>query len=71
MKTQARLMDNGPLVLTGDTVLLDGAGVPYPAAAVVSICRCGLSDKKPFCDGSHRVKRFAHQARAPEPDADR
>jgi CDGSH-type Zn-finger protein len=66
MKSQARLIDDGPLVLIGDAVLLDGAGSPYPSAPVVSICRCGLSEKKPFCDGSHRVKRFSHQARAPE-----
>lgn len=64
-KVQARLIDNGPLVLSGDIVLLDGVSVPYPSASVISICRGGLSDKKPFCDGSHRVKRFSHQARAP------
>jgi CDGSH-type Zn-finger protein len=66
MKIQARLIDDGPLVLSGGVVLIDGAGAAYPSAAVISICRCGLSDKKPFCDGSHRVKRFCHQARAPE-----
>ncbi|WP_051953825.1 CDGSH iron-sulfur domain-containing protein [Xenophilus azovorans] len=68
MKVKARLIDDGPLVLSGDTVLIDGAGAPYPPAPVVSICRCGLSDKKPFCDGSHRVRRFSHQARAPRLD---
>jgi CDGSH iron-sulfur domain-containing protein 3 len=68
MKSQARLFDDGPLVLSGEIVLVDGKGTPYPSASVVSICRCGLSDKKPFCDGSHRVKRFSHQARACEPN---
>jgi CDGSH-type Zn-finger protein len=68
MEAQARLFDDGPLVLSGSIALVDGAGVPYPSTAVVSICRCGLSNKKPFCDGSHRVKRFSNQARVPELD---
>ncbi len=24
---------------------------------VVAVCQCGLSQNKPFCDGSHRVTR--------------
>jgi CDGSH-type Zn-finger protein len=63
MTVSIKLVDDGPLLLTGDVVVTDGAGAAYPAARVVSLCRCGLSDDKPFCDGSHRVKRFAHKAR--------
>ncbi len=68
MKTGAQLVDDGPLLLTGDIVLTDGKGVAYPPQRVVSICRCGLSETKPFCDGSHRVKQFQHRARvSPNP----
>ena len=44
---------NGPYVLTGKVVLLDidkGAGASESGC---SLCRCGASKNKPFCDGSH------------------
>ena len=44
---------NGPYVLTGKVVLLDidkGAGASVSSC---SLCRCGASKNKPFCDGSH------------------
>ena len=44
---------NGPYVLKGKVVLLDidkGAGASESSC---SLCRCGASKNKPFCDGSH------------------
>lgn len=58
-----KLMDNGPYVVSGDVKVVDAAGNIFETKKVVSLCRCGLSDKKPFCDGSHRGK-FEDQARA-------
>ncbi|MGL4521117.1 MAG: CDGSH iron-sulfur domain-containing protein [Bacilli bacterium] len=53
-ETTAKVNDNGPLRITGDFLILDGEGKPYPKKPGVSICRCGLSQTQPFCDGSHK-----------------
>jgi CDGSH-type Zn-finger protein len=47
--------NNGPLRVEGDLVLLDMEGRPFGLGGrtVVSLCRCGQSANKPFCDGSH------------------
>jgi CDGSH-type Zn-finger protein len=47
--------NNGPLRLEGDITLLDQEGRPFGLAGrtVVSLCRCGQSQNKPFCDGTH------------------
>jgi CDGSH-type Zn-finger protein len=47
--------NNGPLRLEGDIVIHDQDGKPFGLAGrtVVSLCRCGQSANKPFCDGTH------------------
>jgi CDGSH-type Zn-finger protein len=40
-------MVKGPVVLKGDK------GEPIATMAVMSLCRCGGSKSKPFCDGTH------------------
>ncbi len=46
---------NGPLRVEGHIVLQDADGKEWDLAGkpAVSLCRCGLSEKRPFCDGSH------------------
>ncbi len=53
--------NNGPLLVTGsDIVLKDAAGNAYDLAGreSIALCRCGHSQDKPFCDGSHKVQGF-------------
>ncbi len=47
--------NNGPLRLEGDVTIVDAEGKPFGLAGrtTVSLCRCGLSENKPFCDGAH------------------
>ena len=47
--------NNGPLRLEGDLSIVDEGGDAFGLAgrSVVSLCRCGHSENKPFCDGSH------------------
>lgn len=52
--------NNGPLRLEGDIALCDQDGKPFGLAGrtVVSLCRCGHSSNKPFCDGTHNKAGF-------------
>ncbi len=52
-----RIRDNGPLVVEGPITVTDSEGNKFPLnpdKPAVALCRCGHSNNKPFCDGSHR-----------------
>ena len=52
-------LKNGPLILKGPAQLTDAEGKPIAYdGQQVSLCRCGHSAKKPFCDGAHRKIGF-------------
>jgi CDGSH iron-sulfur domain-containing protein 3 len=53
-KVQIKVNDNGSFRVTGDVELIDGEGNVFEAKPAFSLCRCGLSKKKPYCDGSHK-----------------
>lgn len=61
--TKITVNNNGSLRLEGDFEIVDKNGTPYGLGGreVISICRCGLSKNKPFCDGAHR-EHFEHEA---------
>jgi CDGSH-type Zn-finger protein len=61
--TKITVNDNGSLRIEGDFEIVDKRGAPYDLAGrdVISVCRCGLSKNKPFCDGSHK-NHFEHNA---------
>ncbi len=53
-KTEFRVLKNGPLQVSGNFILKGPGGVRMEAPDKVFLCRCGGSNNKPFCDGSHR-----------------
>lgn len=56
---QVQILENGPLLISGNFILKDARNNPIPVQArVAAICRCGASLKKPFCDGTHRKIEF-------------
>ncbi len=65
-KTKLTVMNNGPIRVQGEIELLDANGKPYDLGGrtVISLCRCGLSSNKPFCDGTHKKEGFKHEAGA-------
>lgn len=48
----------GPLWVRGGIEVVDAEGNPYERRNRVTLCRCGQSDNKPFCDGSHIASGF-------------
>ncbi len=62
-KTTLKVNNNGSLRVEGNFEIVDKDGNVYDLGGrdVVSLCRCGLSANKPFCDGSHR-NHFEHDA---------
>ena len=61
------VMKNGPLRLEGENLqILDPAGNAFGLGGrtVISLCRCGQSRNKPFCDGSHNHHGFQDDPQA-------
>jgi 3-phenylpropionate/trans-cinnamate dioxygenase ferredoxin subunit len=48
----------GPYTVTGSFTLLDAQGNPVVTKEKISLCRCGASTNKPFCDGTHSKVGF-------------
>ena len=44
---------DGPLRLNGNVEILSGTGRVVLRTQSARLCRCGASESKPFCDGSH------------------
>jgi CDGSH-type Zn-finger protein len=58
-KIQIRARENGPYLVTGPAVLIDAEGKESAVQGkMVALCRCGGSQNKPFCDGTHREIDF-------------
>jgi CDGSH-type Zn-finger protein len=51
---------NGPLRISGNFVIKDPQGKDFDLSGrtTISLCRCGQSQNKPFCDGSHARTGF-------------
>ena len=49
-----KVLKDGPYRVEGELTLLDADGnqIPVPGPRF-SLCRCGASSRKPFCDGTH------------------
>jgi CDGSH-type Zn-finger protein len=64
-KTKIIVNNNGSLKVDGDFEIVDAQGNVFglQGRTVVSLCRCGRSANKPFCDGSHKGN-FEHTAAA-------
>ncbi|HEV2427384.1 MAG TPA: CDGSH iron-sulfur domain-containing protein [Acidimicrobiales bacterium] len=53
---------SGPIWLRGGIPVVDAEGTPYETRNRVTLCRCGRSSNKPFCDGTHAAIGFRDDA---------
>lgn len=53
-----RVRSNGPLLCTGEIEVYDADGTLLQRSSDLVLCRCGGSQNKPFCDGSHKALGF-------------
>jgi CDGSH-type Zn-finger protein len=53
-----KIVKDGPLAIVGGIELVDGEGSKPECIEHYTLCRCGVSKNKPFCDGSHHDIEF-------------
>lgn len=65
--TKVFVRNNGPLRVEGDNITIaDETGKVWGLAGrkIISLCRCGCSNNKPFCDGAHTRVGFMSECAA-------
>ena len=68
-----RCRSNGPYLVKGLTTFTNSSGEAIATEETMALCRCGGSENKPFCDGSHRYNGFEdskHPERAKDKRSD-
>ena len=64
--TEVTCKNNGPLRVSGQFTIYDAAGNAFDLAGrtAITLCRCGLTENAPFCDGSHKRNGFESEVQA-------
>ena len=65
--TTIKASADGPYLLKGPVVVVDPAGneLHFRPGKSLALCRCGASQTKPLCDGSHSRTGFGAAEAAP------
>ena len=58
METIVEAAPNGPLMVYGNIKVKNSDGTETMKHKVTAFCRCGGSQNKPYCDGSHKKIGF-------------
>lgn len=58
VETIAEVSENGPLLVYGNITVKHNNGTVEQKNKVTAFCRCGASNNKPYCDGTHRKIDF-------------
>ncbi len=64
--TRITVNTDGSIRVEGDFAIFDPEGREFGLAGrtAISLCRCGQSQNKPFCDGSHKRTGFSDRVEA-------
>jgi CDGSH-type Zn-finger protein len=64
--TKIKVRNNGSVRIEGDFTIYDENGNVFGLGGrtTISLCRCGQSENKPFCDGSHKRVGFQSDIKA-------
>jgi CDGSH-type Zn-finger protein len=55
---------NGSYFVEGPAILLDADDNEFDVEEKFWLCRCGHSENKPFCDGTHKKIGFQSEVKA-------
>ena len=58
LTTKVEVMKNGPLLVYGILKVTDKEGKSEVKNKTTAFCRCGKSNNKPYCDGTHTKVGF-------------
>jgi CDGSH-type Zn-finger protein len=64
--TKIIINNHGPIRVEVEFTLCDSTGSAFDLSgrSAISLCRCGHSENKPFCDGAHRRQGFQSEVKA-------
>ena len=57
-RVKIRLKENGSIRISGTVDIVDADGNVIESKSDFSLCRCGQSKEKPWCDGAHKTCGF-------------
>ncbi|MEE9117251.1 MAG: CDGSH iron-sulfur domain-containing protein [Calditrichia bacterium] len=58
---EVEVLNNGPYIVTGLKKMVNSKSEQLDVKEKVVLCRCGASQNKPYCDGSHREINFTDE----------
>ncbi len=53
-----QISPNGPIIISTDCQITNSDGMIETKKGKTALCRCGASNNKPYCDGTHRKVGF-------------
>ena len=56
--TECNIVENGPLLVSGHLKVTLADGTVEDKKRSTAFCRCGASENKPYCDGTHNKISF-------------